>query len=149
DLMLPGASPDHKDIYVQADWMDCARPGSDCGDDVHDEKPFLAALQRVQEVFAAAPVSNPDGTTGVRLHLELGQAVPHHRLVDVGCFHDPEAVKFAALKAASLGPSNPRRFTHRYVLFGHAQSDLDRGSAGCAERPGNDLLVTLDSWKAR
>ncbi|WP_018348580.1 hypothetical protein [Longispora albida] len=63
DVDLPGmgASPTKKDIFVEMDYMS-GRLAS------------ATALDRIVAVFAAAPVSNPDGTTGIRLHLDAGSA---------------------------------------------------------------------------
>ncbi|MDD5703116.1 MAG: SBBP repeat-containing protein, partial [Dehalococcoidales bacterium] len=60
DLDLPrmGAKYNHKDIFVEIDWMQA-------GD--HDHKPIDLAMRDVEAAFAAAPVDNPDGTTGVNL----------------------------------------------------------------------------------
>lgn len=82
DLPAMGASPDRKDLYVQVNWMveDGARPCYVlifCGrgpDGPHP--PSREALERVIETFAAAPVENPDGTTGVSLHIDAGPLTP-------------------------------------------------------------------------
>ncbi len=60
DLPAMGASPDHKDIFVHADWMS-------------DElKPTNADMQIVIEAFQRAPLTNPDGRNGINLHIDLG-----------------------------------------------------------------------------
>ncbi|MGY0235920.1 hypothetical protein [Longispora urticae] len=63
DVNLPamGAKPNKKDIFVEMDFMS-GRLAS------------ATALDRIVAVFAAAPVSNPDGTTGIKLHLDAGSA---------------------------------------------------------------------------
>src|SRR5262245_4038823 len=58
-----GASPLKKDIFVEADIM--------VGVTVEP-----AALQDVINAFAAAPVLNPDGTTGINLHIDASGSVP-------------------------------------------------------------------------
>src|SRR5262249_11441547 len=79
DILLPGADPRHKDIYVWIDYMSC--PGGDCGTgDAHSHLPKQAARDAVIAAFANAPVSNPDGTTGINLHLEVHNAVTHQNL---------------------------------------------------------------------
>jgi hypothetical protein len=57
DLPLPGANPRHRDLYVEVDAMIGRRPSD-------------AALQAVKNAFRRAPVSNPDGTNGINLHIE-------------------------------------------------------------------------------
>lgn len=59
DLPALGADPRHQDLFVEMDAM----PGL---------RPPVTVLDRVVDVFASAPVGNPDGTTGVRIHLDGG-----------------------------------------------------------------------------
>ena len=141
DLTLPGADPDHKDVFVELDWMDCAQ-GGDCSPDFpHDHQPLFGAIEEVQAVYADAPVPNPDGRTGVRLHVDLSNAIPHQEFLDLGCF---QGSSFDAVKAANF--SARRRFAYHYGIFGHSQAAEDHGNAGCSEVGGNDFLVTLATW---
>lgn len=59
DLPRMGADPLHKDIFIHVDHME-SYPAS------------LAALQIVIDAFEAAPLDNPDGTNGIRLHIDAG-----------------------------------------------------------------------------
>ncbi|WP_020387441.1 hypothetical protein [Kribbella catacumbae] len=63
DVNLPayGATPNKKDLFVEMDYMS-------------GRLATTAAFDRIVQVFASAPVSNPDGTTGIRLHLDGGPA---------------------------------------------------------------------------
>jgi hypothetical protein len=63
DVNLPamGASPTKKDLFVEMDYMSGRLTST-------------AALDRIVQVFATAPVSNPDGTTGIKIHLDAGTA---------------------------------------------------------------------------
>jgi uncharacterized repeat protein (TIGR01451 family) len=63
DLTLPGANPQRHDLYVEVDCLDAAD---------HSHCPPQNALTDVVQAFANAPVSNPDGTTGIQLHLDTG-----------------------------------------------------------------------------
>ncbi|HKW99167.1 MAG TPA: PASTA domain-containing protein [Bryobacteraceae bacterium] len=75
DLPAMGADPMHKDIFVQADYMvvpstnTCGSTGCVFG---HTHKPNGAAMIGVMGTFAHAPVANPDGTTGINLHIDCG-----------------------------------------------------------------------------
>lgn len=60
---LPGADPLHRDIFVEIDYM-------------AGERPEEAMLDRIEERFASAPVSNPDGEDGIDLHLRVDEEVP-------------------------------------------------------------------------
>ena len=54
------ASPSHKDIFVEINYMQF-------------HKPDPVAMNNVVAAFANAPVSNPDSTNGIRLHLQSGR----------------------------------------------------------------------------
>jgi hypothetical protein len=75
DLDLPamGADPDRKDLFLEIDWM--VAPQS-CVWIVcwggKDFSPTPAAINAVVKAFADAPVSNPDGSTGITLHVDSG-----------------------------------------------------------------------------
>jgi hypothetical protein len=132
DLDLPalGANPLHRDVFLEIDYMGKAGDG-------HSHKPPAEALQIVIEAFANAPVQNPDGKTGITLHIDLSNEIRHQ---DVLLFGEP----FAGIKAdaTNFGKSNPRRFAFRYAIFGH-QYEADNTSSGISETPGDDLMVTL------
>jgi hypothetical protein len=73
DLKAMGADPQHKDIFIEADWMN--KPQSCIWFICWGGKsyaPMRAALDDVVSAFAASPVTNPDGTTGVRVHIDSG-----------------------------------------------------------------------------
>jgi hypothetical protein len=63
DLPSLGANPQHKDLFLHYDF----EQGSELDDEVFD---------RMRGTFANAPLSNPDGTDGVTLHVERGASVP-------------------------------------------------------------------------
>ncbi len=66
NLPAMGASPLHKDLFVHADWMeDVANPSLVL-------KPSIIDAFRIISTFALAPLKNPDGKTGVNMHLDLG-----------------------------------------------------------------------------
>lgn len=70
DLPAMGADPNHKDIFIEIDWMGPASPGG------HTHRPRDAAIQLIVDAFDDAPVSNPDGTEGIHLHVDYGPASP-------------------------------------------------------------------------
>ncbi|AWB28229.1 zinc metalloprotease [Halococcoides cellulosivorans] len=53
---LPGADPLHQDLYLEVD--------SESGESLSD-----GAIERAEAAFAEAPVSNPDGQSGIDLHV--------------------------------------------------------------------------------
>lgn len=154
DLDLPalGANPMHKDLFIEIDYMDCAVAGSDCPmGDTHSHRPKAAAITAAIQAFAAAPDTNPDGTTGINLHVDVSNSVAHRNTVFIpgtGCPQGGAADgNFDTIKAdpANFGPSNPRRFAYHYNLWAHQQPGGST-SSGCGELPGNDFIVTFGSW---
>ncbi len=63
DLPAMGADPMYKDIFVHIDWM---------YDSLHNHKPNIEGMKLVQNAFRAAPVDNPNGKTGIHLHIDCG-----------------------------------------------------------------------------
>ena len=60
---LAGASPLHKDLYIEVDYM-------------QSRKPLQKAIDDVVKTFANAPVCNPDGTKGIHLHIQIDEQIP-------------------------------------------------------------------------
>ena len=153
DLDLPalGASVNHKDVFLEIDWMDCAVAGGDCASgDSHSHRPDPAAVTAVINAFAGANITNPDGINGVTLHVDVSNSFAHQNFVIIpnACFTGTAGTGFDAIKAvpANFGPNNPRRFAYHYAIFSHRQATTDNGSSGCAELPGNDFQVSLGAW---
>ncbi len=74
DLGAMGASPDHKDLFVKIGYMDAAE-GTMYGGvakPAHTHLPGQDALRMAAEAFNGAPVPNPDSTTGIRAHFDIG-----------------------------------------------------------------------------
>lgn len=88
-----GANPQHKDLFLEIDWVstdnpegasdtnengkwDTGEPFSDINGDgkanVRTFAPQQEAIDFLVDLFAKAPLSNPDGNPGVRLHVDAG-----------------------------------------------------------------------------
>ena len=65
DLPAMGADPLHKDIFVEIDYLKSAD---------HSHQPYQEAIDIVTTAFFKAPVDNPDGTQGIKLHVDNGPA---------------------------------------------------------------------------
>ncbi|NTX60977.1 hypothetical protein HUA74_09925 [Myxococcus sp. CA051A] len=124
DLAALGANARKKDVFVEVDYY----PGL---------QPTQATLNRVINAFANAPISNPNGSTGITLHLVVDQQIP---AVDADLDLNPVWTDFDKIKskyfAASRGP-----FFHYMVIAnrydGGNSSGISRGI------PGHDLVMTL------
>lgn len=142
NLAALGANPDHKDLFVEFDSR-------------FDAVTMQPALDLVRDAFAAAPLTNPAGGTGVTTHFLFDDHIavvgPHAVTCDT-CF--PTA--YAGLKATYYGTVaertdavngaarlEARRRTHRYAMILH--STTPEYYYGLAEVDGNDMVLILGS----
>ncbi|MBK9092771.1 MAG: right-handed parallel beta-helix repeat-containing protein [Anaerolineae bacterium] len=99
DLPAMGANAHHKDLFVEMDYMTRASAA-------YGLAPGSGVISVLQIAFNQAPVSNPDGTTGVHLHAVLDNEVPYdaHLGVDaVGC-NSYDWSEFQAVKDSNFNP---------------------------------------------
>lgn len=68
DLHAMGANPFKKDIFVEVDWMRAITNNTV----LHSHRPEQDSMDIVTCSFYNAPVSNPDGSTGIILHVDYG-----------------------------------------------------------------------------
>jgi len=127
---------------------------------MEEHRPNAASMQQVIDAFAASDATNPDGTAGIRLHVKIDEQATLHAddIIFEGCTGPPAAadLTFDAVKADSFGTLAERRsalpvdllaakrYAFHYALFAHHMKGLT--NSGCAELPGNDLLVTLGAY---
>jgi hypothetical protein len=141
-LNLPGmgTNPLYRDILMEFDWFTDA---TDCA--LHSHRPTAAMITRVKQAFAASPVVNPDGRTGVQLIADYGQGglfTGGNQVADAdgiiqGPFFDGEYTSYLQANFAS----NRQGYFH-YTLMGHYYNPVF-GSSGFAELNGYRLAVTL------
>ena len=94
NLYAMDARHDRKDIFFEVGYH--TTPGYVGGQGTvpaHNHLPSKAALDMVGDAYANAPVSNPDGTTGIRAHIDVGNNYPG----------DPYVIPFSG------GPNNLAR----------------------------------------
>jgi len=132
DVDLPGMGADyrHKDIFVEMDYMVRGSASNGLG-------PNAFVLSEIEDVFDAAPVTNPDGVTGIHIHLDLDDLVPYDADLN------PYVTEFNALKAAHFTAA--RAATHHYMIWanGYGGSSSSGVSMGI---PATDFIVTLGLW---
>jgi hypothetical protein len=141
-LNLPGmgVTPLRKNILIEYDWFEDA---NDCG--AHSHRPTPATASMVSAAFAASPVTNPDGTTGVTIIQDYGQGglftggneIADSDGVVAGGVGSPD---FVGYRAANF-VGNRQGYFH-YTLLPH-RYDTDSNSSGQAEIVGDDLIVSL------
>lgn len=125
NLSALGANPNHKDLFIEVDWME---------DETHSHRPWNEAIQTVIDSFANAPVSNPDGTTGINLHIDFSNGIDHSDELRV--WND-----FDRIKASNFNVN--RHFVYHYCLFAHDLVYYGLDPLGVAELPGNDFVIGL------
>ncbi len=167
NLPAMGADPDHKDIFVQADYMKSA--GAYCIPFVgvclfgHSHKPMLLAIDIVTRAFENSGLPNPKGGTGVRLHVDCGPDCvmdPRngtkwgsyslaHAFADrpvLGTMVNGDldwSVSFDPLKNQSFTPTGRAPAFH-YVIFAHCIPP--RWSGLSRDIPTSDFVVSLGGF---
>lgn len=136
------ADPMHKDLFVEIDAMS--------GIVLLDEAEELVTI-----AFEAAPLPNPDGEFGIRLHMVRDESMLPHLAVwpTASCWPDGfddwvdawfgSPAERGAPEAAALLAA--KRKAYRYCIV------ADRSSAsigGCGEVSGDDFVVFIGSGKA-
>ena len=145
DLPTLGADPMRKDLFVEVDWMAAAAPNA-------------AIWTDIESAFTNAPILNSDGSQGIAIHIDRGQAGAGGGGGTIIAYADrirydnstPSAantyVNFYTVKANNFNAN--RLNVYRYCVFawdnGHGA-----GSSGQAENIwANDFFVSLGSWGA-
>ena len=168
-------SPQHKDVYLELDWM------------AH-HAPNAQTIPDVVHAFANAPVTNLDGTTGINLHVQNGTNATsgninyHYNTVKITTTQiGTTYIKYVLLKQHFFGTTNEqagsldqcpnssmppgktvdpsrtpasyncltaKRQVFHYGMFVNQQSSGTGPdpSSGWAEIPGNDFYVSLGSY---
>ncbi len=153
DLFLTGANPNRKDIYVEIDGY-------------AGRVPSLATLNAVVSAFANAPVSNPDGSTGITLHLNIDEtAIPLVQwwtMLNAGAGTTPWS-DFANEKNARFGTPGERAAgnwpamrsakirSYHYCFFANQfpaviGTQIVNTVSGMGELRGNDFFLSLGAW---
>ena len=130
----------------------------------HTHKLQAAALASVTQAFANAPVNNPDGTTGIRLHVDCGadcimnpvtsqtwgalsraNAIPEQATLGAAPGGNYDWTAFDGLKTPNFLPTGRQQVFH-YLVMGHDLGGLD-GTSGISRGIGaSDFMVSLGSW---
>ena len=143
DLPAMGADPTHKDVFVEMDYMGVEET-CPC------HLPLKADLKRIVKVFAKSPLArNPDGTRGIRMHLDAGSARGHAydlgggNLVPHDADLNPVEAEFDAIKATNFDVNRAKIF--HYMIWAHQYGGGT--SSGLSFGIGADsFVVTLGAF---
>jgi len=142
DLPSLGAKALRKTILIEYDWFDDAL---DCG--AHSHRPTRQVINGTAASFAAAPVTNPDGSTGIDLIQDYGQGglftggnlvIDENGVLADGLNLDSE---FYQHKSQNFSPLRQNYF--HYTLIVHRYSYSTNDSSGLAEFNGDDFIISL------
>ena len=139
DLPALGVNPLRKDLLIEYDWFDDA-----IGCSAHSHAPTPAVLARLVAMYASAPISNPDGSTGINLIQDAGQGgafgggnrIDGHEADLPGNFD----ATWDAIKSQNFDSKRAGYF--HYQLLAHRYNGTST-SSGFAEVVGDDSIVTL------
>jgi hypothetical protein len=97
DLDLPamGADPERKDLFVEVDYM--VDPAGT------PYRPRGASTRLVVQAFENAPIENPDGSTGIDLHVTVDEQVPYVASLPVLTAPSSTAPSFDTIKLGTAG----------------------------------------------
>lgn len=134
-----GANPMHRDLFVEVDYM----------------PPHILntiAINDLIKSFRDSPVTNPDRTTGINLHIFIDEAIPHS---DTTSSDDLLSIKRSHLGTINdrLDPNHKniikaKEMVFHYALFAHRQPSPDDTSSGESPGlPGMEFMVTLGAPK--
>jgi hypothetical protein len=141
DIALPDADPDHKDLFVEYDYLSGYGPPP-------------GALADVVNAFKNAPaasVNNPDGTKGIDIHFIYGKDT-----IGDSSTWDDDWASFHGIKTAHYGWPGERALpnwddykearlrSHRYLVF--ANKNTTSNHSGIAELPGDDCIVYVGAF---
>lgn len=141
-LNLPafGVNPRHKDLLIEMDWDEDSR---NCF--IHLHRPNAATIAEVKAFFAAAPVDNPDGISGINFIADFGQGPAPFtggNLVDfANGVTGPVDTEFKAVKSANFEAQRAGYF--RYQVHAHFWEN-NNTSSGYADIYGDNSVVTLN-----
>jgi hypothetical protein len=143
DFNLPQANTRHKNLYIETDYMQFHRPHGGVS-----TFGSASVVHNVTRAFAAAPVTNPDGRSGITLVILLNEEIPHENLISFDAFETAIKNKWFGTRAERTDSNAAnilaaKRLVYHYALFGHQLTfgnPLGRGNT-----PGMNFMDSLGS----
>ena len=145
DLNSLGTQPDHKDVFVEVDYMNDRRPANSVFYEV------ASAFDEVSNFL----VQNPDGNDGIKLHIQFDST----DVIPLALWASNPWPEFLATKQLHFGTvaerTNPnvlhaKALVYRYCIFANAfRLSVSGNSRVIPGNPGNDFFVSLGAWGLR
>jgi hypothetical protein len=150
NLKSLGAKVDHKDLFLEIDYMKNHRPND-------------TSIQMIKDAFKNSPPCNPDNTTGINLHVIVDDEIPHQSYIHLVCQAGGKWYGFNSLKDKYFGLSNDANDSNRininsaklmvyhYGIFIHQFTPLKNlkpfeTRSGCANPSTLDFVVSLGEF---
>jgi hypothetical protein len=111
-----------------------------------------SVISMVQQAYACSSVTNPDATTGVRLHIDYNPTptLSHYKVLQVqtcdSCAVTPTGQYFTNVKPQFGSDLAKAQYVFRFLTFAHSFCKADSAGnsfSGNSEIFGNDSVVTL------
>tara|TARA_B100000959_G_scaffold273403_1_gene323892 strand:- start:509 stop:2314 length:1806 start_codon:yes stop_codon:yes gene_type:complete len=144
-----GCSPCRKDILIETDWVYASNASPD------RNKLHINQVNRVVSTFANAPVLNPDGSTGVTIHIDYGQS-PYsggNSLADANgnTSIDLDTWQFngeyPGIKLTNFATNRHGYFHYCVLADAYSVGGTLINSSGLGEISGDDFIVTVGQWE--
>ncbi len=141
DLAALGADPFRRDLFLEVDIMNSLT-----------NPPTATAFDAVIEAFNVSPIINIGADNGMLLVIDRSGSVPYSDQIDMGVTPDPSIglVNYNNVKSANFDNAVRGRI-YQYGIWARSRST---GSSGISDPgggftiPGDDLIVSFDSWRA-
>ncbi|WP_231100103.1 hypothetical protein [Candidatus Nitrosocosmicus oleophilus] len=150
NLKSLGAKVDHKDLFLEIDYMKNHRPND-------------TSIQMIKDAFKNSPPCNPDNTTGINLHVIVDDEIPHQSYIHLVCQAGGKWDGFNSLKDKYFGLSNDandsnkininsaKLMVYHYGIFIHQFTPLKNlkpfeTRSGCANPSTLDFVVSLGEF---
>jgi len=149
DLPSLGCNACKIDLLIETDWLYATGVTPD------RNKLHTNQVNRIVAAFANAPVTNPDGSTGITIHIDYGQS-PYNggnSVIDPSGDNtinmsnwDLNGSEYQSVKNAHFASNRHGYF--RYCLMSDKYSVAGNyvNSSGLAELQGDDFIVTMGQW---
>jgi len=149
DLPAMGLDPCHKDLLIETDWVHTTGQPAD-RNKLHENQ-----VNRLVASFAKSGIPNPDGGTGITLHIDYGQAPygggnsvqdpANNTMVDVDSFAFNSGEYFD-IKDVHFAVNRHGYFHYGLMCDAYSVNGNYQNSSGLGELPGDDFIVSFGQW---